>query len=896
MSRRARRSLRCLAALAGYALFSLLLFHEGLRSDRLFTPMHTERFEPWRSSTSDARQQELAKGEYPQASDKLISFRADDTVTVAALREGRLPLWNPFNAGGVPHLAMGLYGVFHPFHQLQRWMAPERAWVFLAILHHFLAAAFTFLWLRRIGCRAGAAFVGGLAFGFSLGLVARTHYYQYLESACWLPLGLWLVEGVFSRRRGARPLACLFGLALATAIVFAGGWPQLAVYVVAAWGIALLLRSSRVDLQLPGVRFAGAALMVLAICVAVAPYVGDVLLLYAFGPLAALLIAFLLGKDKGAFLKRLALFGGAAALGLGCIAVQYLPASEWMREFGARAFAAPETLVDHRLLPRFLAGLVLPDVFGVPTQPQFEMLANLVRVFALDASSIFARDVFGSPIENAMYVGLIPLVLAPIGLLSRSPRRMLLAVLLVVFGGFALGLRGIVYPAYFAGFFIGTDPRRALIVATFAACALGALGFARMQRSGRGAAALGAALFGAAIVALALGWLGSRDVLTAPFAAHARAIGDALGDASAVPDSSLRYTESLVRGALLRFGAIGGLSGIAIWLLSRRTLRMRWIAAPLVLAADLCLAAQPYVGTQPADGFFSGHPLIDHLRAKLGLDGRIAHFEDGGAPGAISVPIPPNFAGVYGLRDAWCYTVSPPRRYQLLANALFPGASIVGNTFIPPLTHVEQLGQRALDYMNVRAIVGFGAVPATLPAGIALDATFGRAYVLDNQDALPRAFCAARALDVRADAPDSIRSRMLSAAFDPRAQVLIERDADFAHGGDVATLPTARVASDDRETLTIDLEGNGGAAWLVVLDTYADGWTAQVDGVDAPVLLADLAFRAVPIPAGAKQVVMRYAPRSVRIGVAVSLGSLAIAALGLLASLMMRRASAPESR
>ncbi len=64
-------------------------------------------------------------------------------------------------------------------------------------------------------------------------------------------------------------------------------------------------------------------------------------------------------------------------------------------------------------------------------------------------------------------------------------------------------------------------------------------------------------------------------------------------------------------------------------------------------------------------------------------------------------------------------------------------------------------------------------------------------------------------------------------------------------------------------------------ALLVLLDTYAEGWRAEVDGRPAPVHPANLAFRAVEVPAGVHEVAFRYAPDSVRWGETLS-------ALGLL--------------
>jgi hypothetical protein len=77
---------------------------------------------------------------------------------------------------------------------------------------------------------------------------------------------------------------------------------------------------------------------------------------------------------------------------------------------------------------------------------------------------------------------------------------------------------------------------------------------------------------------------------------------------------------------------------------------------------------------------------------------------------------------------------------------------------------------------------------------------------------------------------------------------------------------------------------------LVLRDTFYPGWQATVDGQATPVLCADHAFRAVPLAAGEHEVVFRYAPRSLRLGAAVSAAAMLVT-LGLLVRARGRRAS-----
>ena len=58
--------------------------------------------------------------------------------------------------------------------------------------------------------------------------------------------------------------------------------------------------------------------------------------------------------------------------------------------------------------------------------------------------------------------------------------------------------------------------------------------------------------------------------------------------------------------------------------------------------------------------------------------------------------------------------------------------------------------------------------------------------------------------------------------------------------------------------------------YLVSTDAWYPGWKAYVDGRPATLHRANLAFRAVSVPAGRHRVAFRYEPRSVRVGLALT--------------------------
>jgi hypothetical protein len=84
-------------------------------------------------------------------------------------------------------------------------------------------------------------------------------------------------------------------------------------------------------------------------------------------------------------------------------------------------------------------------------------------------------------------------------------------------------------------------------------------------------------------------------------------------------------------------------------------------------------------------------------------------------------------------------------------------------------------------------------------------------------------------------------------------------------------------------------------AVLVLLDTYAEGWKATVDGRPTTIYPADVAFRAIAVPAGAHCVTFRYEPGSVFAGLALTLGGwvVVVAFAGL--ALFERRTAKPQT-
>lgn len=77
----------------------------------------------------------------------------------------------------------------------------------------------------------------------------------------------------------------------------------------------------------------------------------------------------------------------------------------------------------------------------------------------------------------------------------------------------------------------------------------------------------------------------------------------------------------------------------------------------------------------------------------------------------------------------------------------------------------------------------------------------------------------------------------------------------------------------NRIVLTSETDGDG---FLYLSDTYYPGWRAYVDGKETKIYRANLAFRAIEVPAGRHTVVFRYVPVAFYLGLCLTLIGIAL--------------------
>jgi hypothetical protein len=112
------------------------------------------------------------------------------------LRDGQLPLWNPYIFGGMPLMASVVGGAFYPPNWLFAILPAGLAMNVVVITTYHLALIGTYLYARRIGIERIGALIAGVAFTFGGFMIAHLAHTHRITAAAWLPWVLLAVENI----------------------------------------------------------------------------------------------------------------------------------------------------------------------------------------------------------------------------------------------------------------------------------------------------------------------------------------------------------------------------------------------------------------------------------------------------------------------------------------------------------------------------------------------------------------------------------------------------------------------------------------------------------------------------------------------------------------------------
>ncbi len=435
---------------------------------------------------------------------------------------------------------------------------------------------------------------------------------------------------------------------------------------------------------------------------------------------------------------------------------------------------------------------------------------------------------YGGPFnywEMTGYVGLPVLAL----LLTTRPRGVgwyFLAVLLlslVVSLGLETPVYGLLFQ-YLPGFNLFRVATRALFLANFAAAFLAAEALDRLAEQRR-CPSLGVTAGGALVLLGVALWVAQR---AGPLGYHAAALR-----------TNLPWT-------------VGLLAAFAVWVVASRPLR-RWpalfpVGVALLLFVDLQHAYGDYMEVRRTSELARLLPQAPLLPVD---GGRMAHLG-----------FTPNLFAGSGAEGVNGYS-------QLLVGRVFDLFYLgrdgrFTHTSLTPANH-EYAKQGIVPYSPLFPLFGASLLVTSSPVGAPGLVPLGREgpFWRYGLTTLPLAFWSQRH-----EVMDGATFRERAAGFNPFETVALEPTEHPVppSAADFAPRPATLLARSTNDTrVQVDAPAAG---LLVVLDPWYPGWRAEVDGQSAPVLRADYAFMAVPVPAGTHKVTLRYVPTTLWPGLA----------------------------
>jgi hypothetical protein len=187
------------------------------------------------------------------------------------------------------------------------------------------------------------------------------------------------------------------------------------------------------------------------------------------------------------------------------------------------------------------------------------------------------------------------------------------------------------------------------------------------------------------------------------------------------------------------------------------------------------------------------------------------------------------------------------------------------------LTEVNHgLEPKLLDMLAVRYIL--------LDEKTTIDATAYRevarehgTIVYKRPNPQPRAFIVHQ---IQVAPHDQVLAQLTDPAFDPRREAVVEVPLNCPLATNAAT-ESVKLARDDLDSVTFQAQAATDGL-LVMSDTFYPGWRAYVDGQPTSVVRANYALRGICLPAGNHEVIFRFEPVLLRVGIVLSVIGLAV--------------------
>lgn len=280
------------APLIMLALTLTILYFPLLRGEVFYWGLPTLQFYPWRHLAADL------------------------------LRDGLLPLWNPFNGAGTPLLANYQSALLYPPNWVTLVLPLEWSMSVIAVVHLWIAGWGMWRLTGRLGVSPLGRGVSVFAFALTNYLVARLFTFPIITAAAWLPWLAWAALGVLAtgKRRQAAWLALFAAMQLLAGHAQTTWYSLTLVGVLALWWTAAALRQPR---------------------------------------------------ERGAALVRLIGVGAALALGAGIAALQLAPTAELLAQSQRGGGVDAAFAMNYSYAPARALNWLSPFPFGTPADGSY---------------------------------------------------------------------------------------------------------------------------------------------------------------------------------------------------------------------------------------------------------------------------------------------------------------------------------------------------------------------------------------------------------------------------------------------------------------------------------------------------------------------------------------------
>jgi hypothetical protein len=731
-------------------------------------------------------------------------------------RHGQLPLWNPLILSGMPLASNQLAMLFYPPNLLCLFLPVNAVLNGLFVAHIFWAGAGLYLFMRRgLAASVAASFIAALSFMFSgkvLAHVAAGHA-SLVGALAWLPWALLCTHLALAERK--RLYSLFAGAILALQATLHTQILIYTAYTLLAYALFQLLiaPSQRMSEHSSGsvIARSGATKQ--------SPLEGLRLLRFARNDtpkgMATTLPAIFQTRSQGDGPWWQKLLRGSLILVpipltfLLVGAIQILPLIEMM-EHSNRALSLGEASAFSLSWLPLLVGLLLPTGRGGH--------------------------------EMVIYLGLIPLSLAPLAWCRRKDPRVLFFVGLAVFSLlFALGSHTPLFDLCYyllPGLRWLRTPARACFFLALATAVLAGYGFDTLVTRAWSIQAGRRLTVGGMYVAFACLLLSGGLIIIYGQASRATI------SLAFLPVASLGLIVLTVRSKLNRQGlalTMTFLILVDLWSFDRPLLLFQSLEQTFAPQREVAeyLAAQ--------EGLFRvyspSYSLPQHVAARSGLQ-----LVDGAEPVHL-----------------WRYD-----QFMALAGG-YPLPDF--STTIPPFPPAQDLAQAHRDTQPNLTLLGLlnaRFLAAEFPMddkNLTLLEVMGRTHIYENERALPRAFVVGRVKVISDE--EEILSEL--AFFDPQKVALLEEKPAWTLDAP-SFFQEAEVTfySPNKIVVQANLSNPG---LLVLSELWYPGWRAYDNGQEVKIHRANYLMRSVHLEAGRHTVEFAYDPLSFKVGRWVSAGA-----------------------